>query len=245
MRDLVDLAGRRVPRLSQSELTARASQKSIKTVVLDPDEGYGSEAGTAAKRCSDLSLELAEKVKARLELKGIAVVLTRRADRRVSPGERLEVVANSNAGALVSIRVAYSDFPDASGPRAYFPSISVDASASKGLVREGGDSVPPEMNFQAFEDNSRVLAGALLEAAKAGTGSAASTDIVPSALYLHRRAPMPSALVVVGYASNRLDSLMLNDEARRDKLADALAGAISAFAGLEANARIPEVAQSQ
>ncbi|MCX7718719.1 MAG: N-acetylmuramoyl-L-alanine amidase [Candidatus Sumerlaeaceae bacterium] len=231
------MASHRIAKFTEAELQALAGVTTLKKVVLDPDDGPDPAAGSLGKEASELSLELARKVEARLKMRGIETELTRSSSQAVSLGRKLEIVTNSGAQALVSLRIGISGFSDASGARVFYTNDSVDFRMGRPAVREAGGTAAPEANYLPFQQRNKALALALLDAVKRATPREGSEEASPVPLWLARRAPMASAMVMPGYITNSLDALILRDPQRQDALADALAEAIANFgAALEAPA---------
>ena len=237
LRERAEMASFRIAKFTEAELQALAGVTTLKKVVIDPDDGPDPAAGSLGAEASELSLELARKVAARLKMRGIETELTRNGPQRVALGRKLEIVTNSGAQALVSLRVGISGFSDASGARVFYTNDSVDFRMGRPAARDASGTAAPETNYLPFQQRSEALALALLDAVKRGALREDTADASPAPLWLARRAPMASALVMLGYVTNSLDALILRDPQRQDGLADALAESIAGFAtALEAPA---------
>ncbi|MBX7246864.1 MAG: N-acetylmuramoyl-L-alanine amidase [Candidatus Sumerlaeaceae bacterium] len=229
LRDKSEVGTYRIPKFTLSELQSAAGEAKVRKVVVDPDDGDPA-AGRLSEEVANINLEIARKIKGRLESSGISVELTRDSNKRIPPGKKLEIITNSGAQALISVRIGASDFPDVGGTRVLFTNDSVDSRGNQTLTKQSTGSVPTDLNYLPFQQRNNVLGSALLNALKGLTGGQ-SAGINPVPLYLQRRAPMASALVVVGYITNPADAKRLRDPAEQDKIADALAEGVVQFGG--------------
>jgi N-acetylmuramoyl-L-alanine amidase len=234
LRDRAAFAGHKIRSLTTSDLQALAAEKGLTKVVLDP--GDANDAGSVSGReAFAISLEIARKVKARLELKGITAELTRYDSQRVSPARMLETVTNSGAQVLLSIRAGVSPSPEMAGYRILHVNESVDHNALRAPAKEINDALPLDQNYKPFQERSRILGSAMLAGLKAVTERDA-VGMVPAPLFLAKRAPMASVLVVAGYITNPGDRARLVDQAKQDELADALTEALVQY-----GAQLPEL----
>ncbi len=228
VRDRTEMGRYRIAPRKLSELQSLAKERTLRKVVLDPDDGDFFLPGNKGREVSALTLDLARRVKAQLELKGVEVELTRTDATRVPLGRKLEIATNTDAQALVSIRVSTSEFPETGGFRILYMNDSVDADARRALGGDGSENVPFEMQYRPFQERNRMLAGALAT----GLRKVVARDPVgmnPAPLRVHRQAPMASALVVAGYVTNAADARRLRDDAQLDLLAAAITEGIVQF----------------
>ncbi|ADG06629.1 N-acetylmuramoyl-L-alanine amidase family protein [Kyrpidia tusciae] len=184
-------------------------------VLIDPGHG-GIDGGTSVGGVleKDLVLDIGLRLREVLLKEGCPVVMTRERDEDVShryPSplrsrhardlrNRVRIARESGTHLFVSIHVNHSS---ASGPRGAV------------ILHEANDP-----------------AGAwLAELAKNQLAAVTGRAIVfPNrSLHVLRRAPCPAILVEVGYLSNPADRRALLDPAYRQRLAEALAGAIRAY----------------
>ena len=227
--DRSEMARFRIATLSAEQLKTAAARTDVAKVILDPDDGDFFVGSGRGKDVSALTLNIAQRVKAQLELRGMQVELTRSDTTRPPLGRKLEIITNGDAQALVSIRLASSEMEETGGFRLMTMSESVDANARTPLPQETGQAVPLEMNYRPFEERSRLLATALATTMKRLVNKEGNGTI-PAPIYLLRRSPMASAVLVAGYVSNVEDMKRLRDDAQLDALAAAVADGIVQYA---------------
>ena len=148
----------------------------LRVVVLDPGHG-GSDPGVIAGNVveKDLSLELAQLLKAELERRLSArVILTRHGDREVTADQRAEVANRSHADLVISLHFDGFPGPRARGATAYCPPATFAApDEAPGAARADGTVVPRSqpVSLLPWRDvalrhavKSRSLAEAILSA---------------------------------------------------------------------------------
>jgi N-acetylmuramoyl-L-alanine amidase len=221
VQDRADMGRFRIAQRKLSELRSLSKERTIRKVVLDPDDGDFFLPGGRGRDVSALSLDIARRVKAQLELKGIEVELTRADAQRTSVGRKMEVVTNSDGQLLMSVRVGASEFADAGGFRVLYMNDSVDPDARRPLEGDGSENVPLTSQYRPFQQRNRLLADGVAASLKKTLGDD-PVGVSPAPLYLQKRAPMASALVVVGYITNQTDLRRLRDDAQLDLLAAAI-----------------------
>lgn len=228
LRQKAELTNARIPRKSAADLAALASQSNVQKVVIDPDDG-NLLTSSKGNEVSALTLAIAQKLQAVLQSKGIEAVLTRSTADPVSFGKKLELINSSGAQLMISVRVGESDFAEVSGYRILYVGDSVDYNATH-RTREGEDTslVPPDLNYMRFSEKNKMFGSALLSSLKRLLQEDA-IGVNPSPLFLAKRAPMTSALVIVGYITNSRDAGRLLDGDKQQQLAEALAEGIAQF----------------
>jgi N-acetylmuramoyl-L-alanine amidase len=172
------------------------------TVVVDAGHG-GDDPGTIGVGRTyekDINLEVARKVAAQLEQRGVAVIMTRTQDRFIELEERADIANRHNADLFVSIHADSAPNPDIQGFTIY---VARDASSE---ARKAAQTI------------SRALSG---------TGS--DTRGIREADYrVLVRTVCPAVLVELGYLSNAADARQLRDGAFQNRLAQAIADGILA-----------------
>jgi N-acetylmuramoyl-L-alanine amidase len=227
--DRTEMERFRIATFTADQLKAAAVRKDVIRVILDPDDGDFFVGSGRGKDVSAMTLNIAQRVKAQLELRGMQVELTRSVANRTPLGRKLEIITKSDAQALVSIRLASSEMAETGGFRLMTMTEAVDANARTPLPQDAGQAVPMEMNYRPFEDRSRLLATALSTTMKRHVNKDGNGTI-PAPIYLLRRSPMPSAVLVAGYVSNVDDMKRLRDDAQLDVLAATVAEGIAQYA---------------
>lgn len=185
-----------------------------RTVVVDPghggdDPGAVSADGMREKR---LVLEIAQKLKARLEAAGAKVVMTREEDVHLPPGatsyrqyvdlkHRVEITNNSGADLMVSIHA--NKFPQSQyrGAQVWYDKRGVP--------------------------DCQRLAVTLMQELQRQTKT--TRWIQTGEFYITHYAQIPAALVEVGFLSNPQELALLQDPAYQEKLAGAVTSGIARF----------------
>ncbi len=124
--------------------------------MIDPDDGDEAEPSGEARRASMLTLELAQRLKARLQAAGLEVILTREDLRRVPPPKKVELVTNSGAQLLVSLRVGNSATAEAQGVCVMYPSDTVDYAVGRPTEKGPDDTLPLDQVYRPFQERSRA-----------------------------------------------------------------------------------------
>ena len=116
-----------------------ASSTSRKIIVIDPGHNFGGDDGAYATHNGityserDLNMQVADKLKAKLEAKGYTVIMTRNASDREtlsvteSLTKRVKIANNANANLFVSLHNNAAS-ASASGVEVYYSSRAQDAS---------------------------------------------------------------------------------------------------------------------
>jgi len=217
--------------------------KGLTVVVLDPGHGGRSlgARGNTGTREKDLVLNVAEKLKIRLEEGlGIKVVLTRTADYYVGLKERTAIANNNRADLLLSIHANATFRRDIDGYETYYLSLrSTDKQArsyaemeNKALGVKGGEddkalleAILWDMAQTAYIDESRELAS-MVQKRIVGELKGRDRGVRQAPLAVLMGARMPAALVEIGYISNPEQEVRLNRQSHQDQIAKALYRAI-------------------
>jgi len=177
-------------------------------VVLDPGHGGidSGAIGITGLMEKEVNLAVAEYLKDMLDDAGARVEMTRSGDHSVSSSNRVYKANDKKADVFVSIHANSFSNPESNGIETYYCSNSDDSEASKFLAQQ----------------LQRELISAL-ELRDRGVKANSFTVL--------RDTEMPSALVEIGFLSNREEEELLRKEETREKAAEAL------FKGLEAYLR--------
>jgi N-acetylmuramoyl-L-alanine amidase len=219
-------------------------------VVLDPGHG-GIDTGTQAPTGElekDIVLDFAKRLRARIESAGkYRVLMTRTDDTYVPLAERVEIARKANAALFVSIHA--DSLPhhegDAQGATVYTLSNKAsDAEAAQVAEMENRSDVVAGVDLKGEPDD---VAGILIDLAQRETKTFSMQFAhklvadLKGVARLHKeplkaagfrvlRAPdVPSALVELGYVSNRDDLRSLMSDSWRDRTADSIAKAIDSY----------------
>jgi len=224
------------------------------TAVLDP--GHGGELSGALSpqgdREKDLTLQIARRVKRRLEQAGGRVVLTRAADTRVPLANRAAVANALDADLFVSIHL--NSMPTeasrraSSGVETYFLSADAsDAGAEASAARENADRLAGEpapdpndpvalilddLESTASLNGSSRLAYALHDKLVAAL-KAENRGVKQAPFYVLAGARMPAVLLEVGFISNPAEAARLRTAEHQERIAAAVADGVAAWRAAE------------
>jgi N-acetylmuramoyl-L-alanine amidase len=219
-------------------------------VVLDPGHG-GIDNGTQAPSGElekDIVLDFAQRLKERVEKTGkYRVLMTRTDDTFVPLADRVHIARNAGAALFVSIHA--DSLPhregDAQGATVYTLSdTATDSEAAKLAEQENRADVIAGVDLKTEPNDvadilidlaQRETKGFSLQFAHKLVGELKSVtrlhkNPMKSAGFRVLRAPdVPSALIELGYVSNRQDLKSLLSDGWRDRTADSIAQAIDGF----------------
>jgi N-acetylmuramoyl-L-alanine amidase len=219
-------------------------------VVVDPGHGGdqdGAQSPTGVKE-KDVVLQIARRLRPRLEQLGARVVLTRTGDIGVPLTTRAAVANGLKADLFVSIHLNSMATAEArrtsSGVETYFLSADAsDANAAAAAARENADRLAGEplpdpgdpvagilqdLEQTAALAGSSRLAYALHERLVAALGSE-DRGVKQAPFYVLAGARMPAVLLEVGFISNGAESKRLTTAAQQEKIAGAIAAGVKAW----------------
>jgi N-acetylmuramoyl-L-alanine amidase len=216
----------------------QTSSETLEPVDVALDPGHSSwdvGASGAGLREFELTLDVAQRARQRLESAGYRVRLTRQDDRQVAP--------NLPEDFTEAIRIEQLARQAAAGPARVFVSIHFNGHPDRTLrgteTYFNGDNYPVE---------SRVLAAliqvqtrsALTEFGYEPLDRGVREDLSAGAPYGHfftLRGPFPSALVEVLFLSNSAEAMLLQDTPIRDAAALGIARGIISYLTTESNVK--------
>lgn len=220
------------------------------TAVIDP--GHGGELTGAVSPQGDLekdlTLQIARRVKRRLEAMGARVVLTRAADTRVPLANRAAVANALDADLFVSIHLnsmpTEASRRTSSGVETYFLSADAsDAGAEASAARENADRLAGEPAPDPDDAVALILDDLQSTAALAGSSrlayavhdklvaalKAENRGVKQAPFYVLAGARMPAVLLEVGFISNEAEAARLRTAAHQEKIAAAVADGVAAW----------------
>ena len=224
------------------------------TVVLDPGHG-GTETGAEGKKGTggkpglfekDVTLDIARRLRTLLQAQsGINVLLTRDEDAVVALDDRTAPANQNHADLFLSIHVNSAPRRDARGAETYFLSYASKdedvrtlaamennaAGVDKeklGAAPEGLELVLWDLAQSQYLQESGALAGSIQKELNEALG-ARDRGVRQAPFRVLMGATMPAVLVEVGFISNPAEETSLATEEYRDKIAQALSRAVSAF----------------
>ena len=211
----------------------------IRSVVVDAGHG-GRDPGTMhfGLREKDLALDIARRLSAELHARGLSVVMTRDRDEFLALNRRPAVANRLPANLFISVHINANHSRRVSGAEVYYPRESVV-----------GDSAafPPRIEPQevAWPTTTirRILWDLVLSRSRRHSVHAAShicrafraqgvrcRGVKGARFVVLREAQMPAVLVEVGYVSNRSEAKRLADPSYRQRMAQAIAEGVAAYA---------------
>jgi len=196
------------------------------TVVLDPGHG-GTDPGAigiSGVKEKDLELDVAGRVRRRLQASNIRTRLTRSGDQTVSLRDRSTRARSWGAGLFVSIHANSAANAAARGAESYIlPAhgfASTSGSASRWSTCDGN----------AFDAANMLLAFHTHKGMVLNTG-ADDRGIRRARFQVLREANCPAVLVECGFLSNRAEERRLRESAYREKLAEGITQGILTMIG--------------
>lgn len=195
-------------------------------VVIDPGHG-GHDRGAAAHDLVEkqAALDIARRVKARLENAGVQVRMTREDDKFLALEERARVANDLQAAAFVSLHLntsAGNDAP-ADGIETFFT-----CSKSLGTVKliRAQSNIPPNVGVR--DNRGRNLAEVIQRIVCSRTGAENRGVKERDYTVIHRTA-CPSVLVECGFMTDAVEAARLKRDDYRDRLAAGIADGVRAF----------------
>lgn len=181
----------------------------VPLIVLDAGHG-GMDSGCLDDRRKvmekDINLQIAFLVRDRLEEDGYRVIMTREADEMLSKEERVELANSHQADVYVSIHQNTYEGKDKSvgGIETWY---------------DGADETK----------GSKALAASVHREAVKSTGAVERSLIDSNELYVLSKTSMPACLIETGFLSNTEECKKLSDAEYQKKLAEGIAGGITAY----------------
>jgi len=225
-------------------------ERAIKRIVLDPGHG-GQDPGALGRRGTRekvVVIDIAQRLKKKLEKQGFEVILARDSDRFVSLADRSKCGNGHKADLFVSIHANSSPNRAACGFETYFLSEAKTdweraVAARENAVFQTGDS---GAEFSAGGDVGLILADLaqneyLVESSE--LAAEIQEKAVPYArikdrgvrqanFYVLRNNFMPAVLVECGFLSNKSEEKLLRQLDHRERLAEGISRGIVEFAKL-------------
>jgi N-acetylmuramoyl-L-alanine amidase len=208
-------------------------------VVLDPGHGGSNPGapGATGLREKQLSLVLANRVADRLRARGVAVQLTRTADRTLGLRQRSALAERAAADLFVSIHTNASPTHTQRGFETYVLTprgIDVDARALRGdagAARPGVDRetalVLDDLERGTAQWEAADLAARMQRALRDRRGADGDRGVRQDVQHVLLGATMPAVLVEVGFIDHPIEGRQLAEPGVQSQLADAIAEAIT------------------
>jgi len=198
-----------------------------RTVVLDPGHG-GDDKGTSSPRNVHeklVVLDVAKRVKAKLEAKGIHVELTRDSDRALDLSARCRKAAALKADLFVSIHANAAKDRSVRGAETFVLALPGRYSSNS----YGGKSLPSAPNTGNRYDIANMALGYRIHQNLIKATGQEDRGVKRARFEVLRDAPCPAVLVETAFLSNSKDEAIAIDPAGRDRMARGIADGIAAY----------------
>lgn len=246
-RVVIDVFGRerrkprkREPGDSQLPLEVRG----VQTVVLDPGHG-GKDPGAigyGGVQEKHITLDLARRLRPRLERLGLRVVMTRGEDRTLSLEERTAIAAGAGGDLFVSLHANAARRRSARGIESYYLDTSNERQSLRVAARENGvsprefDQLDRTLVRLQMAENSRysgLLAGLVHRSMLRGVGQryrgVVDLGVKRGPFYVLFLSSIPSILVESGFLTNEHDARLLREKSYLEQAAGHIAEGVIQF----------------
>jgi N-acetylmuramoyl-L-alanine amidase len=223
---------------------ARQLGLSVSRIVIDPGHG-GHDPGAQGKSIdeAELVLDIALRVEKLLQkTPGTEVILTRRSDEFVSLQQRTAIANREGADLFLSIHANASGNPAAHGIETYFLNFASNMTAASVAARENAASgqamnaLPDFLKTIALNnklDESKDFATevqtSLIERLRKSNKTVKDLGVKQAPFIVLIGAAMPSVLAEISFVTNAPEAKLLRGDAYRQRIAEALAGAIAKY----------------
>jgi N-acetylmuramoyl-L-alanine amidase len=217
--------------------------------VVDPGHGGEKEGAVGPDGAleKEVTLQIARRLKARLERLGARVLLTRSGDSTVPLANRAALANAERADVFVSIHLNSMPAPArarARGVETYFLSAdATDASATAVAARENADRLAGEPELDPDDPVAGILetleeAENLSESSRLAhevharivrAAGAEDRGVKQAPFYVLAGARMPAVLLEVGFLSHPEEAARLRTPAHQDRIAQGIADGIAAW----------------
>jgi len=225
-------------------------ERTFKRIVLDPGHG-GQDPGALGRRGTRekvVVLDVALRLKKKLEKQGYEVILARDSDRYVSLADRTKCGNSHKANLFVSIHANWSANRAACGLETYFLSQAKTdweraVAARENASFQAGDSgsganpgddvgmILADLAQNEYLVESQDLAAKIQEAT-VSYARIKDRGVRQANFYVLRNSFMPAVLVECGFLTNRSEEKLLRQDEHRERLAEGISRGIAEFAKL-------------
>ncbi len=238
----------------RTEIARDTKNDEIKFIIIDPGHGGKDPGAVSGKKIyeKNIVLDVSRLVAERLKkgLKGIKVVLTRNTDVFIELDRRTEI-ANSRLnrnenGIFVSIHANASLSPKIAGYETYYLSQNpsnddarntaalennvVVLEKKQGALKYGDiDYIEARMMTTQIQKESRLLAESIQTGMRKRLVPSRSLGVKKADFFVLRGALMPSALVEIGFLTNRSESRKLLQKSYQNQIARGISEGIMGF----------------
>lgn len=198
-----------------------------RTVVLDPGHGGDDKGASSPRNVHEklVVLDVAKRVKAKLEARGINVELTRESDRELDLAFRCRKAAALRADLLVSIHANSAANRSVRGAETFVLALPGRYSSNS----YGGGRLPSDTNAGNRYDLANMALGYRIQQNILRATGQEDRGVKRARFEVLRDAPCPAALVEMAFMSNPKDEAIAIDPAGRDRIARGIADGIAAY----------------
>jgi N-acetylmuramoyl-L-alanine amidase len=219
----------------------------VRRVVVDAGHGGTAEGavarlpGRARLREKDLALDIARRLRTRLEAAGFEVLMTRDGDANLALRERAQFANDSQGDVFVSIHLNWID--GRRGVETYFLGATADASLNRLAAEENSESgysmadlrslldgVYTQVRRDESRDLARSVQAGLFRALSAVSPGLTDRGVKSAPFVVLISTEMPAILAEVSCLSDPREVALLADARYRDRIAGALAQGIEGYA---------------
>jgi N-acetylmuramoyl-L-alanine amidase len=223
-----------------------ASRDRFDVVAIDAGHGGADEGAVGTRGLAEkvVVLDVARRLEAVLEARGLHVVLTRDSDSFVPLEARSAVANDARADLFVSVHANASQSPKPHGIETFFMSLEASDESSRELARRENEALQVTGPASPSRDPLLALLGdmaateymhesdafaKLVEKELGAVDPVASRGVKQAPFVVLMGVQMPSSLVEIGFLSNPAEEKSLRASGRREQIAQALARAVLAF----------------
>lgn len=243
-RVVIDVYGPPHHRAAEGGARMPIDVRGVSTVVLDPGHGGKDPGaiGVGGIREKDITLDLARRLRPRLEARGFDVVLTRDDDRFLSLEERTAIAAGSGGDLFVSLHANASRKRSIHGVETYFLDTDNRRQSLRVAARENGmapsdfdqlDRTLVRLRLAENSEYSSRLAELIQSYVARGVGrrfrGVQDLGVKRGPFYVLFLSSMPSVLFESGFVTHALEGRRLRNPSYLDEIAEAIARALSAY----------------
>lgn len=198
-----------------------------RTVVLDPGHGGDDKGASSPRNVQEklVVMDVAKRVKSKLESRGINVGLTRDSDRALDLSARCRKAAALKADLFVSIHANSAGNRSVRGVETFVLSLPGRHSSNS----YGSGKPPSGVNNGNRYDIANMALGFRIHQHLVKATGQEDRGVKRARFEVLRDAPCPAALTEIAFLSNSKDEAMVIDPAGRDRIAQGIADGIATY----------------
>jgi N-acetylmuramoyl-L-alanine amidase len=202
----------------------------VRTIVVDAGHG-GNDHGNENRRLhlqeKVFTLDVAQRLARRLKAAGFKVVMTRNRDRRVELEDRVALARRVHADLFVSVHFNSFTQPGVAGAETYV--LTPDRAFSTPAQEHDTSMRTTKFPGNAFDHWNAVL-GYKVHRKLVDALHTEDRGLKRYRYYVLRMSPCPAVLVEAAFLSNTAEGLKVKNASYRQRIADAIAAGVKAYA---------------